>query len=214
MNTEASQSPSEKEPENVRAQGLPRIRSLPPGYMVLCFVTILSLVLNLLILTQLMAARQVVREAVADAIAMVSDFQDTTLSYTATIDDTIPVNADLALKETIPVPINETLPINASVSVPVQVGPFGSYNVAIPISGTVPVNTTLTVALDQPLHIETTIPVHLDVPIQVAVKDTPLAATLDNMMTRLEALALRLDGPLLFGGSPQAAPSSTSESVP
>jgi hypothetical protein len=188
----------------------------PPGYIALWIITILSLLLNVVILLQFVMVRQVALQAIDDAIAMVDSLQNTTLTYTARVDDTVPINADLELSESIPVPINETLPINANVNVPVRIGPFGTYNVTVPISGSVPVNTTLSIVIDQPLHVSTTVPIHLEIPIQVAIKDTPLADTLGDVKTRLEALRLRMDRPLASFGenAPQPTPTGTPPSAP
>lgn len=191
-------------------------RSLPPGYIVLWGITLLSLLFNVVILRQLAIARQVAQQAINDAIATVDDLQNATLTYTATVDDTIPISADLELNESIPVPVDETLPINASINVPVKMGPFGTYTVTLPIGGTVPVRTTLNIVIDQPIHVATTVPIHLDVPIQVAIKDTPLADTLGDLKTRLEALALQLGRPLLSFGqdTPETTPTGTPSSTP
>ncbi|MBN1313679.1 MAG: hypothetical protein JXB30_19910 [Anaerolineae bacterium] len=186
--------------------------SLPPGYIVLWLVTILSLVLNVLILRQVAFAKQAAQQAIDDAIVTVGNLQDAAFTYTAVIEDTIPINADLGLSESIPVPVDENLPLDATISVPVEIGPFGTYTVTLPVSGTVPVRTTLHIVIDQPLHVSTTIPVNLEVPIEVAVKDTPLKATLDDVIVRLEALAAQLDRPLLSFG--RSEPEITTETVP
>jgi hypothetical protein len=211
MDNESTRPATEKQPGSVHTDQLTPARSLPPAYIVLWVITILSLLFNVVVFRQLVIAKQVGQQAIGDAIATVGNLQNTTLTYTAVIDDTIPLNADLGLDESIPVPINETLPINASINVPVQMGPFGTYNVTLPISGSVPVNTTLQIVIDQPIHVDTTVPVHLEVPIRLAVKDTPLSDTLDDVVLRLEALALQLNRPLLSFG--QGSPEPTSEAT-
>jgi hypothetical protein len=213
MDNDTTQPAMETQPQSIAEAGpkpKPRL-SLPPGYIVLWLVTILSLMLNVMILRQVALAKQAAQQAIDDAIIMVGNLQDAAFTYTAVIEDTIPINADLELNESISVPVDETLPVDAAINVPVDMGPLGTHTVTLPVSGTVPVNTTLKIVIDQPLHVSTTIPVKLEVPIEVAVEDTPLKATLDDVIVRLEALALRLDRPLLsFGqGEPEATPEST-----
>jgi hypothetical protein len=216
MDDDSNRSATDTQPDHVGADKPRLARSLPPGYMVLWVITILSLLFNVVVMRQLAIARQVAQQAIDDAIVTVSNLQNTTLTYTAVINDTIPLNADLALDESIPVPINETLPINASINVPVKMGPFGTYTVTLPIGGSVPVNTTLNIVINQPIHVATTVPIHLEVPIQLAVKDTPLAETFGDLKTRLEELALQLDRPLLSFGqaTPEAIPTGTPSSTP
>ena len=212
MDNEKTQPVMETQPQSTEQSGPKSKLSLPPGYIVLWLVTILSLLLNVMILRQIGVAKQAAQQAIGDAIMTVDSLQDTTFTYTAVIEDTIPINADLGLSESIPVPVDETLPLDATISVPVDMGPFGIHNVTLPISGTVPVHTTLNIVVDQPLHVSTTIPVNLEVPIQVAIKDTPLATTLDDVKARLETLAVQLDRPLLSFG--QSTPDATPESTP
>lgn len=216
MDDESTRPTMETQPNPGAAPRSRPTRTMPPGYIVLWVITLLSLLFNVMVLRQLAIAKQVAQQAINDAIAAVGNLQNTTLTYTAVVDDTVPINADLALNESIPVPIDETLPVNASINVPVQIGPLGTYNVTLPISGSVPVRTTLNIKIDQPFHVSTTVPIHLEVPIQVAVKDTPLAETLGDVKTRLEALALQLDRPLvsLGQGAPVATPTGTPSSTP
>lgn len=216
MDDESTRPITETQPGPAASSGSGPARAMPPGYIVLWVITIFSLLFNVVVLRQLAIARQVAQQALGDAIATVENLQNTTLTYTAVVDDTVPINADLALNESIPVPVDETLPINASVNVPVNMGPLGTHSVTIPISGSVPVNTTLNITIDQPFHVATTVPIHLEVPIQVAIKDTPLADMLGDVKIRLQALALQLDRPLisLSQGAPDAAPAGTPSSAP
>src|SRR5512139_564601 len=122
MDDENTRTVPEKPNDSADTSGSSPALTLPPGYIALWIMTILSLLFNVVILLQFVLLRQVALQAVDDAIAMVDNLQNTTLTYTARVDDTVPINADLELNESIPVPINETLPINANVSVPVRIG--------------------------------------------------------------------------------------------
>lgn len=216
MDDESNRAAAETQPDRVDVDTPRPAPSLPPGYIVLWVITILSLLFNVVVLRQLAIAKQVAQQAIDDAIITVGNLQNTTLTYTAVINDTIPLNADLELNESIPVLVDETLPINASINVPVRMGPFGTYTVTLPISGSVPVYTTLNIVIDQPIHVATTVPVQLEVPVRLAVKDTPLAETFDDLTTRLEALALQLNRPLLLFGqdTPETTPAVTPSSTP
>jgi hypothetical protein len=176
--------------------------SMPAGYLILWVLTLLSLLLNVFMVRQVILARQVARQAVHSAIAVMGDLQQMRLSYEVVVDQAMPIVTDLPVNETIPVTIREQLPISTVVQVPVNAGPFGTLNLDIPIRTTVPLNLDTSVTLNQSFHVDTVVPVRFEVPVEIAVRDTALYATLEDVKARLEALAATLDTPLLpFGGA-------------
>jgi hypothetical protein len=179
---------------------------MPAGYLILWGLTIISLLLNLFTVRQMILARQVARQAIHSAIAIMGDLQQMSFSHTVVIDQAMPIVTDLPVNETIPVTINEQLPISTVVQVPVNAGPFGTLNLDIPIRTTVPINLTTQVTIAQSFDVDTIVPVHFEVPVEIAVRDTALYATLDSVKAHLEALAATLDAPLLsLGGVRQQA---------
>lgn len=169
----------------------------PVGYIFLWLIAISSLALNVLILQQLVSTREAARQAVRDARAMVVNLQDQGFSHTIKINETLPVEADLPVKETIPIPINETFTVNAAATIPINLGPFGSRTVTVPVGGEVPVNTTIEIELDRTFHVSTVVPVNFEVPIDIKLASTPLYQTLLDVENKLESLEAKLSEPML-----------------
>ena len=192
----------------------PPVRSMPTGYLILWGLTIISLLLNLFTVRQMILARQVARQAIHSAIAIMGDLQQMSFTHQVIVDQAMPIVTDLPVNETVPVIINEQLPISTVVQVPVNAGPFGTLNLDIPIRTTVPINLTARVNINQSFHVDTVVPVHFEVPIAIAVRDTPLHATLDSVKAHLEALAATLDAPLLPLGNAGQQTTPSIEVVP
>jgi hypothetical protein len=189
--------PPAHEPVTRPEPARPRARAIPPGYLVLWLVALASLAANLLILSQLAMARRAASAAVSGAAAVVSDLQDTTLTYTIPIDETIVFAADLPVQASIPVHIQQTLPIDTVVTVPVDAGPLGTLPLRVPIQANVPVDIADTIEVNQAFHVETAVPVSMEVPVRIPVAETPLLATLQDVEAQLRALAAELSGPIV-----------------
>jgi hypothetical protein len=176
------------------------------SYLVLWIVTIGSLLLNLVILRRLENARQLGRQAVLDAVAVIADIQTKTFSQTIVVDRTLEIDTDMPVNETIPVSINETIPVNTTVTVPVDAGPLGTFPLDIPIATSIPIDLDVDIVIDRTFHVNAAVPVYFEVPVVIAVEDTPLHDTLSDMQIRLEALAVQLDQPIVPFLSPRATP--------
>jgi hypothetical protein len=172
-------------------------RSWPFGYLLLWVITVFSLLLNAITLHQVVIARQVARQAIADAIAVLDGFQDQSFSHTLVVDETLLIDTDLPIDERIPVSIDETMPINTTVTVNANAGPLGTIPIHLPISTTVPVDLDFEVPIDQSFHVTAAVPVYFEVPVALTVSQTPLHDTLDDVTARLELLIQRLDQPLV-----------------
>lgn len=172
-------------------------RSWPFGYLLLWVITVISLLMNAITLRQVVAARQVARQAIADAITVLDGFQEQSFSYTVVVDETLLIDTDLPIDERIPVSIDETMPINTTVTVNANAGPLGTIPISLPISTTVPVDLDFDVPIDQSFRITAAVPVYFEVPVALTVSQTPLHGTLDDVTARLELLMQRLDQPLV-----------------
>ncbi len=169
------------------------------GSYVLLWVLVLGLLVsNVMLIRELLFARQAAASAVGAAIEALDSFHDQTFSYVVVIDETIAIDMDMPINTSIPVVINEDFDINSSVSVPVDLGPLGTTNVNVPIRTTIPIDLTVEVVIDQTFPINAPMPLYLEVPLELAVEDTPFAGTLDEAGDGLQALYDELSAPL-FG---------------
>ena len=174
-----------------------RTPSWPFGYLLLWLLTALSLLLNAVMLRQILIARSVARQAVSDAAAIVENLKGQTITYTVAVDDTLAIETDLPIDETIPVTIEQTIPVDVVVTVPVNAGLFGRINLEVPIQTNIPVNLQQDIEIDQTFHVDTVVPINLAIPVEIRVRDTPFAVLLDDFAGRLERLESSLSTPLV-----------------
>ncbi len=195
-----SEETRENQPTGPKASAADRAaRRLPPGYLALWLITLTSVLLNVIILRQLLLARQVALQSVRDSIAVLEGLQGQIIEYTFSVDQAVPIAADIPIQETVPITIDDEFPINTSVTVSVPLGPLGSAPVTVPISTVVPIQKTFNITIDQTFSLETIVPVQFDVPIVVNVAETPLYAALEDTRARLLLLEQDLSRPLLAG---------------
>ncbi len=171
--------------------------SWPFGYLLLWLLTTLSLLLNAVMLRQMLIARSIARQAVSDATAIVENLKEQTITYTIVVDDTLAIETDLPVDETIPVTIEQTIPVDVVVTVPVNAGLFGRINLDVPIQTSIPVNLRQDIEIDQTFHVDTAVPINLAIPVEIRVRDTPFAVLLDDFAGRLGRLESSLNAPLV-----------------
>lgn len=150
-------------------------------------LTLLSLVLNGVVIFQLVRLRCVAHGVVADTRTLVTDMADDTFSTTVEIDQEIPISTDLPFNEVMTVPIDTVVPISTTVVVPVDLG-FTTYNLAVPIETIIPVDMDVTVPFSGTVDIVTAVPIDVDVPVEVAIADTPLVDYLEELDAILEEI--------------------------
>ena len=161
----------------------------------LTVLTLLSLVLNVIVIQGLMRIRETAHGAVADARAVVGDFSRDTFTYTVEVEQEFPIAMEFPFSQTMTVPINTVMPINTRVVVPVDLG-FTTYNLRIPINTVFPVDMEFTVPVSQVVDIDTTVPVSIAVPVEIAIPETPLVDYLVDVEEALGRTEGRLEQPL------------------
>lgn len=172
-------------------------RRWTPDYIALWVIAVLSLLMNLVMFRQLALARNAARQAIADSIATIDQFEQSTITTNVKIDDTIVIDTDLPVDESFPVEIKDSFPIDTVLAVPVDAGLLGKLNLNVPIKTTIPVDIKPTVNINQTFHVKAPLPIKLDVPIQIKVATTGLAPALDGLKARLQTLADQLDAGLV-----------------
>jgi hypothetical protein len=168
------------------------------GYLialiVLAVLTLLSLALNGVVIYGLLKAQRIALDTLSDARAIVTSFDDATISYTVEVDQEIPVAATVPFYEEVAVPINTVLPIETTVVVPINLGVI-SYSLDVPINTIIPVDLEVTVPISKTVDIVTTVPLDLEVPIEIPLADTPLADYVEELDAALARLQARLKRP-------------------
>ena len=157
-------------------------------YYLLCIAVILSLGLNVYILSVLREARRQVGVAAGNASVSVGQLADGAIDYTVQIDEVLPVSMTVGYADEITVPISVTLPISTEVEVPLRT-PLGTFPIVVPVITSFPVRLNPVIPISIELPISTTIPVQVAFPIHVELRDTPFGASLDGAQLYLENLA-------------------------
>jgi hypothetical protein len=186
---------------------------LPPGYLALWIIAVVSILLNSILIRQVVIARQVALQGLRDSIAIIGSLENQVIDYNVEIHENMPINVDIPINETVPIRINDDFPLETTVTVSVPAGPLGTIPVKVPISTTIPIDKTIEIGIDQTFTLTTTIPIDLSVPISLSIGNTGLAGTLEDTKARLLLLEAQLNRPLLpflgDGSEPTALPEAT-----
>jgi hypothetical protein len=171
--------------------------------ILLTILTLLSLILNGVVIYGLVRARQIALEAqqtalntVTDARSIVTGVGDDTFSYTFKVQQEIPVNASIPFNDEITVPIRTTIPVSTVVIIPVNAGLLGTFDVDVPIRTVFPVDLNITFPVSQTIDVATTVPLDVAVPIEIPLAETPLVGyieELDTGLARLENAILQIE---------------------
>jgi hypothetical protein len=190
---EAGQAPVEKK----RRFKLPKL-PWPPGYLVLWVITLASLAMNVVVLRQIVLARQAAQQSIDEAITILSDLRESTFTYTFPVDDTLMIETDVPIQETVPVPIHELIEVRTAATVTLlDIPGIGPITHGVPVAADVPIDEEFEFDIDEVFHISVPVDIDFDVPIAVALSDTPLYDTLGATIARLEALSHLLGEPLV-----------------
>jgi hypothetical protein len=183
--------------EKKRRFKLPKL-PWPPGYLVLWVITLASLAMNVVVLRQIVLARQAAQQSIDEAITILSDLRESTFTYTFPVDDTLMIETDVPIQETVPVPIHELIEVRTAATVTLlDIPGIGPITHSVPVAADVPIDEEFEFDIDEVFHISVPVDIDFDVPIAVALSDTPLYDTLGATIARLEALSHLLGEPLV-----------------
>ncbi len=174
-------------------------RGYSVALVIVACMALVSLLLNAVILFGLLRARRIAMDAqvaavegIGDIRQMVTGIGDDTFAYTFHIQQEIPVAASIPFAEDLTVPINTTVPIDTVVSIPVNVGPLGTFDVDVPIRTVIPINLEVTIPVSQTVDINTTVPLDFAVPVEIPLNETPLIGYLNELDQGLAQMEDRL----------------------
>jgi hypothetical protein len=178
------------------------------AYLVLVFLVLLSLSLNIVLLTGLWSFRQAAIEAVDQSLAVLDGLADESFETTFHLQETVPVHADVPFRRELTVPVNMEIPISHEIGVhetfevPIET-PFFTFNLDVPVNTTIPVELDVPVHIEVPITVSETIPIHTDVeidltvPVAIEMSETPLPGYLEQ----LSAMLVQAKQSLAFGTS-------------
>lgn len=125
------------------------------------------------------------------AVKGLESFRSSTIEFDVTIDEEIPIDAQVVLDRTLEVPIQATFPIDQVVDTTITIaGPFDTeipLDVTVPIQLEIPVDLVVPISINEIVPISAEVPVNLTVPIAVDVGQTELVSLADALADGLEA---------------------------
>ena len=162
--------------------------------ILLTVLTLLSLMLNGVVIYALVQAQQTMHGIVSDAREMVSQLADHTFTYTVEVDQEFPISTEFPFSQTMTVPVNTVVPVNTKVVVPIDLG-FTTYRLTVPVNTVFPVDMDFTIPVSQVVDITTVVPMSMALPVEIAVPETPLAGYLEEVDAMLERTQQVIEGP-------------------
>ncbi len=164
----------------------------------LFILVIISLALNAFLLWQWMGALQQakvmgqqVQIAMDQAVANLSDFENSAIAFTVPVHDNIAVKTEVKYKKTINVPIKLTVPVDQEVKtqIPLKVNDITiPIEVTVPVKMNIPIDTTQNVNLDLVIPVDTTVPIDLEIPVNIKLSETGLGPYIGQFKQMLQQM--------------------------
>lgn len=170
-----------------------RVHSL--ALVVLTVLTLLSLLLNAIVIHTLLEARRTALRVVQDTRSLVDELSDDVFLYSVQVEQDVPISAEVPFNETFTIPVNTVVPIDTSVVVPVDLG-ITTYRLRIPINTVFPVDIEFTVPVSQMIALDTVVPIDIEVPLDIPLSETPLGGYLRDAEAVLRQTEEQLKGPV------------------
>jgi hypothetical protein len=161
------------------AETVARRRLRPLEGLMLAMLTV-SLIIHVLTLTRLFSVRNTLRDEIGSLADSVQAAKSNQVRYDLPINQQVPINLDLPVKQSLTIPIQTEVRIKQDITLPIDTG-LGKINIPVPIDAVVPINTTVPINIDQTVNISTSIPLQLTVPIQVDLGAPQFSGYLDRL---------------------------------
>jgi hypothetical protein len=148
----------------------------------LCLImSLLSLALSAFLAYSLLSVRQTALEGVDEAIAALDSFSEQGFEYEYSLNQEIPIAADIPISQELIFPVEGTFPISTTIEVPINTGFLGTFVVEVPVNTSVDVKTSVPISLDESFHIETTVPLSMTIPIDIQPEEPNVQELLEGI---------------------------------
>ena len=160
-----------------------------PWLIILTVLTVLSLLLNGILLFALLKIRKNAVDTLASVRNTVALLGVEPITTTVHVDQIIPFNTVVPLSQTLTIPLDIVYPITTVVNTYIDVPVLGRQDIALPINTQIPIqyDFTVPIALDVPISL--TYPLKVDVPVAVEIPPE-LRVPIDDVLQQIES-ALR-----------------------
>ena len=137
-------------------------------------LALVSLAVNVILVTRLLAIRTAVAGALDDASRSLDNLAGQGWKFEFPVSQTVPFEGDVPFKQEFAFPFKGNIPIDTTINVPLDMGLLGRQVINVPVKTTVPVDITVPVRVDETFQVKTQVPVRMNVPIRVGANDPPL----------------------------------------
>ena len=159
-------------------------RSTSPLMIVLALLVIFGLSLQIWTLFELSRARSTARQELNAVSQQLAILRNETFSLNVPINESIPIDTIVPVRQSLNVPISTTLFIDTFVTIPIDT-PFGATTFDVPIRGNFPIRTNVPFDIETDVEVSTTVDLRLNVPINLPISETPFARLLEDLEQRL-----------------------------
>ncbi len=175
---------------------IPQVPPPPPrrGFRMRMSLTTIALWISLLLhgltIGWLFGVRSTIRSELTNLSAAVSAAKDETIRYDLPIDQQIPIQVDVPIRQSLEIPIQTEVRIKQDVNVPIPVAGT-TINLPVPLDVAIPISTTVPISFNQTVTISAEVPLKLTVPIQLDLGSSQMAGYLDRLRDAILALRER-----------------------
>ncbi len=158
---------------------------------VLWALAIVSFALNVVVIAALVTAVMAGRRIAADMADQLDAFSQQTINYKFHISQTVPVRTSVPFNHSAVVPFSQVVPISTTVRVAKEIPVVGQIAFDVPIQARVPISLSIPITINRTIDVNADVPLDLDIPLEIPIRDTPLRASLDNVVRILNNIAGR-----------------------
>jgi hypothetical protein len=151
-------------------------------------ISLASLALNVVLITNLLTVRQTFVAGVDQAISGLEALELNGFRYEYHLQQTIPFSGSIPFQQDMVFPFQGNVPIKTTVSVPIDAGILGKFNLDVPIDTSIPIDIQVPIHVDQTFHVETEIPLDMTVPIEISPNDPAIQKLIDGIREWLVAV--------------------------
>ncbi len=149
-------------------------------------MALVSLAVNILLVTRLLAIRNGIADTLAGASRSLDNLAWQGLSFDFPISQTVSFEGDVPIKQDISFPVKGNFPVDTTINATIDLGSLGTQTISVPVKTTVPVDVTVPVHVEQTVRVKTQVPVRLIVPIRLNPNEPPLKDWLTQLREALE----------------------------
>jgi hypothetical protein len=178
------------DPDQTDFEAFDRARRPRRSWSFVHLALVISLLLHMLTIGWLVGVRSTLRSELDVLATAVVSAKNEKLRYDFQIDQTLPINLEVPIEQSLEIPIQTQVHIKQQVDLPISTS-LGIFTIPIPLDVTVPVNTTVPIEFNRTIPISTSVPIKLEVPIELDLGSPEFSGYLDRLHDALLTMKSR-----------------------